>query len=147
MKLEDAELLFKKILKSHPRDIRGLAGVFLFAFSIEIQRSFYHPSFLHHLLRTLAGLGAVYVQMRKFAEARPLLEDALAFDAEYAEARFFLGESLVGLGEANKAIEHYKKVLTFLSNVFRYLNNDSRQSSFEMTIMMRTISLGSLRGH
>lgn len=58
-----------------------------------------------------AGLGAVYVQMRKFAEARPYLEDALAFDPSYAEAHFFLAETLVAAYYAPSIT--YSSILSF----------------------------------
>lgn len=63
MPLDEAQRFFQKILKSSPRDIRGLTG-----------------------------LGAVYVKQGNFHSAVPLLEDAVSFDPEYAEAQYFLGE-------------------------------------------------------
>ena len=49
------------------------------------------------------SLGKLYLSERRYAEAVPLLEQAVALDAEYAAALVALGEAYVGAGQTVEA--------------------------------------------
>jgi len=92
--LDEAETIFKKMLKQHPKDVRGLAGPpsYLSNNSEILICPISRYLNLSSCSSSCVGLGAVYVQMRKFPEARPLLEEAVAFDPAFSAAHYFLAE-------------------------------------------------------
>lgn len=63
-----------------------------------------------------AGLGACYGAIRRYTDALPALERAVALKPDYFEAWCFLGEALVEQGKTAAAIDCFEKSLAIAPN-------------------------------
>jgi predicted O-linked N-acetylglucosamine transferase (SPINDLY family) len=152
-RLDEAESLYRAILKADPADIGSLHNLA----TLCIQQGRIHEAieFLHEVLRHRPDLAVAHhtlgIALRHFGraqEAEVCCREALRLDPEYAEAHNTLGDTLTALGryreaerccrEALRLNPHYPEAHTNLGNALGFLGRaDQAEISFREALRLK----------
>jgi tetratricopeptide (TPR) repeat protein len=117
-KLEEAERLYRSILKIQPEhiDVNNNLGVLLRVFGrLEEAEASYKKAIEFKPDNTAAhnNLGTVLRDLGKQAEAEASFKKAIEFKPDYAEAHYNLGNTLFELSRFDEAEKSYRKAIEF----------------------------------
>ncbi|HEY6331342.1 MAG TPA: tetratricopeptide repeat protein [Blastocatellia bacterium] len=89
-----------------------------------------------HAANVWSNLGAAYIDKKDFTKARQALEHALALKPDYGAALFHLGQLYDEIGEAQKAEECFRRVMTIEPHTYRGWRAKERALGIKPRVVM-----------